>query len=425
MVKGDSPYGAGEGSQASKEGLQEMQALLKEEGMGYPSFRRGDVVEGVVVEVGRDGLLVDIGTKSEGVVPSHEMRTLGPEAASRIHPGDTVLVWVLRPETPEGQVLLSLDRALAERGWRTLQQRFEQGESFEAQVTGYNKGGLLVDVEGLAGFVPLSQLVSIRANGGSDEGVAPALAEAVGRHLRLKVIELNRRRNRVILSERAAVQEWRSQQKERLLAELQEGEIRQGRITSIREFGIFVDLGGADGLAHLSEVSWDRSRPLEEMYKVGDEVDVYIMKVDPESKRIALSIRRAQPERWDDIIDKYQVGQIVVGRVTKLVPFGAFARLDGPVEGLIHVSELAERRLSHPKEVVKEGDILPLKIIRIERDRQRLGLSLRQARAEAEALGYEFDESGGVVNVPEEVKLELQAEEETADSGETRQVDVS
>jgi len=393
--------------------------------MDYPRFRRGDVVEGVVVGVSRDGLLVDIGTKSEGVVPAHEMRTLGGEEASQIHPGDTVLCWVLRPETPEGQVILSVDRANTERGWRTLQQRFEQGESFEAQVTGYNKGGLLVDVEGLAGFVPLSQLVSIRTNGGSEETVTPALAEAIGRHLRLKVIELNRRRNRVILSERAAVQEWRTQQKDRLLTELQEGEVRKGRITSIRDFGIFIDLGGADGLAHLSEVSWDRSRPLEEMYRVGDEVDVYIIKVDPEAKRIALSLKRAQPEQWDGIIDRYEIGQIVTGLVTKLVPFGAFARVEGPVEGLIHVSELTDRRLNHPNEIVKEGDILPLKIIRIERDRHRLGLSLKQARPEAEAMGFVFDESGRVVDVPLEVRSQMAAGAVAVDSSETVEGHVS
>jgi small subunit ribosomal protein S1 len=283
----------------------------------------------------------------------------------------------------------------------------EQGESFEAEVTGYNKGGLLVNVEGVHAFVPLSQVVGVRPGGENGEG----LSAAVGKTLRLKVIELNRRRNRVILSERAALQEWRSQQKDRLIEELREGEIRRGRVSSVRPFGIFVDLGGADGLAHLSEISWDRNKSPEELYKVGDEVDVYIMKVDPETKKIALSLRRAQPEQWDTIVDKYQVGQVVPGVVTKLVPFGAFARIEGPVEGLIHVSELVDRRINHPKEVVREGDILPLKIVRIERDRHRLGLSLKEARREAELMGFVFTEGGEVVSVPDEIREEIERRE--------------
>jgi small subunit ribosomal protein S1 len=215
----------------------------------------------------------------------------------------------------------------------------------------------------------------------------------------------------VILSERAALQEWRSQQKDRLLAELKEGEVRKGRVSSVRSFGVFIDLGGADGLAHLSEVSWDRNKSPEEMYHVGDEVDVYVMKVDPETKKIALSLRRAQPEQWDLIVDKYQVGRVVAGMVTKLVTFGAFARIEGPVEGLIHVSELVDRRIAHPKEVVREGDLLPLKIVRIERDRHRLGLSLRDARDEGTRMGFTFSDAGEVIGVPDDVRTEFEERE--------------
>jgi small subunit ribosomal protein S1 len=222
----------------------------------------------------------------------------------------------------------------------------------------------------------------------------------VGRKLRMKVIEINRRRNRVILSERAAMQEWRAEQKDRLLSELREGEVRRGTITSIRSFGVFVDLGGADGLVHLSELSWERDIDPEAHFKVGQDVDVYVMKVDSESKKIGLSIRRAQPEQWDDVVAEYQVGQVAAGQVTKLVTFGAFVRIDGPVEGLIHVSELVDRRISHPREVVGEGDVVPVKIVRIERDRHRLGLSLRQARVEAERDGWIFNEDGGIAWIP-------------------------
>jgi small subunit ribosomal protein S1 len=244
----------------------------------------------------------------------------------------------------------------------------------------------------------------------------------VGKGLRLKVIELNRRRNRVILSERGALQEWRSQQKDRLLSELEEGEVRKGRVSSIRSFGVFVDLGGADGLVHLSEISWDRTKAPEEIYKVGDEVDVYVMKVDAEKKKIALSIRRASPAHWDGIVDKYQVGEVVPGIVTKLASFGAFARIEGPVEGLIHVSELVERRISHAQEVVREGDILPLKIIRIERDRHRLGLSLKQARDRAEFMGFRFTPDGEVIHVPEDIRAAFK-DEVTAILSEAREAE--
>jgi len=308
----DSPLqeaGGGDITDAGAEDAQDMGALLEGEGLEYKDLRRGEVIEGLVMGADRDGILVNVGSKSEGVIPPHEMRSLGPEPAARLNVGERVLVYVLQPETPEGQILLSIDRARGEKGWRVLQQRFEEGQSFEAQVSGYNKGGLLVNVEGVHAFVPLSQVVGIRPER-VDNGES-ALAQMVGKNLHLKVIEINRRRNRVILSERAALQEWRSQQKERLLSELREGEIRRGKISSIRGFGVFVDLGGADGLAHLSELSWERNKAPEELFRVGDEIDVYIMKVDQETKKIALSLRRARPELWEEIVDKYHVGEVV------------------------------------------------------------------------------------------------------------------
>ncbi len=377
-----------------------MAALLEEETADYPELRRGAIIEGVVVGHDRDGVLVDIGAKSEGVIPPHEMHCLQPEGSSKLTLGDKVIVFVLQPESPEGQIVLSLDRARGERGWRVLQDYLDQNQSIEAFVTGANKGGLLVNVEGVNAFVPLSQIIS-GPDRGSPENTQRALTEWVGKPITLKVIELNRRRNRAILSERAAVQEKRAAEKERLLAELQEGVVRPGRITSIRDFGVFVDIGGADGLVHLSELSWERTpRSPHELFRVGDDVSVFVLKVDAESKKIALSIRRAQPERWDEIASRYREGQIVPGQITKLAAFGAFVRLEGPIEGLIHISELVDRRINHPKEVVDEGDVVPVKIVRIEYDRHRLGLSLRQARDKAEDDGWTFNDSGGVVNAP-------------------------
>ena len=390
--------------------IEDMAALLESVGAGeLRQLRRGEVVEGHVMTIERDGLLVDIGFKSEGVVPQQEMLSLGADPLTKVQVGEAVLVYVTQPETAAGQVGLSIDRARGEQGWRVLQERFETGDVFEAEITGFNKGGLLANVEGVNAFIPMSQVVG--AKPGSD-GTNPLSAQ-VGRELQLKVIEINRRRNRVILSERAALQEWRAEQKDRLLDELAEGEIRTGTVASIRNFGVFVDLGGADGLVHLSELSWDRNAQPEDLFKIGDEVNVYILRVDKESKKIALSIRRASPEQWEQMITQYAVGDVVPGVITKLVPFGAFARLPGPVEGLVHVSEIVDRRIAHPEEVLEDGDVVPLKIVRIEHDRHRLGLSLREARGEAELRGWQFDGDGRIMTLNDDAREKF-AEETTA-----------
>lgn len=394
------------GDDSSGDENMDMAALLAAEEVQMHSLHRGEVIEGTVVGRDRDGVIVNVGAKSEGIVHSNEMQSLGHNPASKLSEGDKILVYIIHPETQEGQVLLSIDRARGETGWRDLQTRFESQDSFEVEIIGFNKGGLLCNVEGVNAFIPLSQLAHVRP----DPDNANYLADSIGKNLRVKVIELNRRRNRVILSERAAVQEWRSQQKDKLLTELEEGQIRRGVVTSIRDFGVFVDLGGADGLAHLSELSWDRERAPGDVYKIGQEVDAYVMKVDPETKKIALSLRRAQPQEWDVLVGQYSVGQLVIGKATKLVPFGAFAQIEGQLEGLVHVSEISDRKIGHPNEVLREGDILPLKIVRIERDRHRLALSLKQARSDAEVRGFVFDPNGAVSLVPESEQERLQAD---------------
>ena len=388
-----------------------MEELLAEEGRVPLNPQRGDVVEGIIVHWSGPSLIVDVGAKAEGIVRPEEMRSVEESAREQLKTGDTVHVYVTDSEDEGGALELSIDRARGEQGWHELQRRHDEGEVFEARVTGSNKGGLLVNVEGVNAFVPLSQIVEIT---GDREQAIAQLAGYEGRHLRFKVIEVNRRRNRVILSERAAIQEWRAEQKDRLLDELHEGEIRSGRITSIRPFGVFVDLGGADGLAHLSELSWERDVDPVEMFTIGQTVNVYITKIDKESKKIGLSIRRAAPEQWDKVVAKYSVGQVVPATVTKLVTFGAFARIEGPVEGLVHVSELVDRRLTHPREVVIEGEVIPVKIVRIERDRHRLGLSLRQARTDAERGGWLFNADGGISRLPNEIAVEYGVQQDDA-----------
>jgi small subunit ribosomal protein S1 len=379
----------------------DMGALLDSEAAQPSHLRRGEIVEGMVMGASPDGLIVDVGTKTEAVIPQGEMLSLGVDGAAKLKAGDTVKVMVLQPSSAEGHAIVSLDRARGEEGWDTLAERYESGEIFDAAVTGHNRGGILVNVDGVNAFVPLSQVDSVRRD---DPDAANALASLVGTNVRLKVIELNRKRNRVILSERAAMAEQRKEQKDKILDDLEEGTIRIGKVSSITDFGVFVDLGGADGLAHMTELTWERGKKARDLYNVGDEVQAYILKVDRETKKISLSLKRAQPEKWDTTVNHFVIGQILIGRVTKLMAFGAFVRLDGPVEGLIHISELSNRRIQHPKDVVKEGDVVPVKLVRIEKDRHRLGLSLRQARNDAEAMGFVFDRDGIVVDYPEDVR---------------------
>ncbi|MEO8541459.1 MAG: S1 RNA-binding domain-containing protein [bacterium] len=383
----------------------DMGALLDMEDAQPGQLRRGEIVEGMVMGASPDGLIVDVGTKTEAVIPQGEMLSLGADGSAKLKAGDTVKVMVLQPSSAEGHAIVSLDRARGEEGWDTLAVRHESGEIFDAQVTGHNRGGILVNVDGVNAFVPLSQIDSVRRD---DPDAANQLANLVGNSIRLKVIELNRKRNRVILSERAAMAEARKEQKEKVLDELQEGQIRTGKVSSITDFGVFVDLGGADGLAHMTELTWERGKKAKDLYNVGDEVQAYILKIDRETKKISLSLKRAQPEKWDTTVNRFVIGQILIGRVTKLMAFGAFVRLDGPVEGLIHISELSNRRIQHPKDVVKEGDVVPVKLVRIEKDRHRLGLSLRQARNDAEAMGFQFDVNGAVIDYPDDVREQFQ-----------------
>ena len=382
----------------------DMAALLETEAAQPSSLRRGEIIEGVVMGASPDGVIVDVGTKTEAVIPQSEMLSMGVEGQSRLKAGDTVRVMVLQPMSSEGHGIVSLDRARGEEGWEILAGRLESGEIFSAEIVGHNRGGVLANVEGVNAFIPLSQIDSIRRD---NPDAASALATLVGKEVRLKVIELNRRKNRAILSERAAMTEWRREQKERIIQELQEGEIREGRVSSITDFGVFIDLGGADGLAHLTELTWERGKKAKDLFNVGDEVKAYVLRVDREARKISLSLKRAHPEEWDSAVDRFVIGQVLIGRVTKLMPFGAFVRLDGPIEGLIHISEITNRRIQHPREVLEEGNVVPVKLVRIEKDRHRLGLSLRQARNDAEAMGFGFDRNGSVIDWPDDVREEF------------------
>jgi small subunit ribosomal protein S1 len=367
-----------------------MEELLAEQDADIKSFKHGDVVEGNVVRIDKDEILVDIGAKSEGVVSNRELFGRNTEAQPALAIGDTVLVYVLQPESPEGHVVLSLRRAGLERKWRSMQEQFEAGVIIEAPVIDHNKGGLIVDC-GIRGFVPISQIVDFPRRPQNDQPrdaaqeIAEKLQPFVGRKLRLKILEVNRKANRLILSEKVALYEERREKRDELFSSLQVGQRVTGHVRSIAPFGVFVDLGGIDGLVHKSELSWNKVNNPEGGYKVGEEVEAEVIDINHERGRISLSIRRLQPDPWHSTVADFKVGDIIDGTVTKLVNFGAFVRVRDGLEGLIHISELSNQRVAHPGDVVHEGQSLKLRIISLDSERHRLGLSLKQAEEAAPA----------------------------------------
>jgi small subunit ribosomal protein S1 len=361
-----------------------MEELLAEQDSDIKSFKHGDVVEGTVVRIDKDEILVDIGAKSEGVVSNRELYGRHAESQPQLAIGDTVLVYVLQPESQEGHAVLSLRRAGLERKWRSMQEQFEAGVIIEAPVIDHNKGGLIVDC-GIRGFVPISQIVDFPRRPQNDQPrdaaqeIAEKLMPFVGRKLRLKILEVNRKANRLILSEKVALYEERREKRDELFSSLQVGQKVSGTVRSIAPFGVFIDLGGIDGLVHKSELSWNKVNNPESGYKVGDEVEAEVIDINHERGRISLSIRRLQPDPWHSTVADFNVGDVIDGTVTKLVNFGAFVRVRDGLEGLIHISELSHQRVAHPGDVVHEGQTLKLKIISLDSERHRLGLSLKQA----------------------------------------------
>jgi small subunit ribosomal protein S1 len=303
--------------------------------------------------------------------------------------GDTVLVYVIQPETSEGRAVLSLKRANRERQWCIVEEQYKNGELLKAKVVDYNKGGLIVDVAGIRGIVPISQILNLKREdvvaGGENEKTAAKLQGMVNEEFQLKIIEISRAHNRLILSERLTVQEWRTGPRKEPLDELRVGEVRRGVVSRIVNFGAFVDLGGAGGLVHLSQLAWSGVNHPSELLHVGQEVEVQVLSIDKDTKEIALAIRRAEDDPWRTVGQRYTVGQMVTGVVTKIAPFGAFARIGDGIEGLIHHSELLPG--TDPKSVFREGAQLQLRIVRIDAERRRLELSLRSPEEEDETFG--------------------------------------
>lgn len=348
-----------------------------EETLEYVMPERGDLREGVIVSVRPDEVIIDIGGKQDALLSPRELQRMTPQELDELRVGQTVLVYVVRVDPQGTSAIVSLRLAREQRDWVKVQELLKSGELITVTASGYNKGGLLCEYESLQGFIPMSQIMNL-APRDSDASPADVLAEHVGREMVVKIIEVNRRRRRLILSERAAAREWREQQRETLFDELHEGQVRSGVVSNLCDFGAFVDLGGVDGLVHLSELSWGRVAHPRDILEIGQSVQVYVLSVDRERGRIGLSLKRLLPDPWETVGERYRPGQIVRGTVSHLARFGAFVELEPGIEGLIHMSELAEGDFGDPANIVTEGEELELLVLSVEPERHRIGLSLRQ-----------------------------------------------
>ncbi|MBN1231109.1 MAG: S1 RNA-binding domain-containing protein [Anaerolineales bacterium] len=379
MDQNDTLNGAEEKNEVNNESeTMSMEALLSQSDFMLDLPQKGEVRTGMIASVSNDEILVSIGAKSEGVIPAKEIESLSKEERAKLKVGTEISVFVVSPESRQGTLLLSYTRAAEEDDWQKAEELEKSKDVYEGDIEGYNKGGLIVNVGHLRGFVPASQISLSRRMGYRGTTPEQRWGKMVGEKILTRVIEVDRERRRLILSEKSAVQESRETLKDRLLEDLNEGEIRSGRVTSLADFGAFVNINGADGLVHLSEISWDRINNPSEVLKVGQEVKVKVISIDRDKKRIGLSIRQLNDDPWENRIEEFRVGQLVEGTVTRLTKFGAFASIQDGVEGLIHISELSEERVEHPKEVVTTGDALTLRIIKIDTERRRIGLSLRK-----------------------------------------------
>jgi small subunit ribosomal protein S1 len=357
-------------------------------------FEEGDVVTGNVVRIDKDEVLIDIGYKSEGVIPSHELsirKSVNP--ADEVELGEEVDALVLTKEDQDGRLILSKKRARFERAWRRIEAAADSGTPVEGQVIEVVKGGLIIDL-GVRGFLPAS-LVDIRR--------VPNLDEYMGTSIECKVIELNRSRNNVVLSRRAVLEEERKEQRQAILERLQPGLIIEGQISNIVDFGAFVDLDGIDGLIHISELSWSHVNHPSEVLTIGETVEVKVLDIDRDRQRISLGLKQTQEDPWQRVVDTYHVGDELEGTVTKVVAFGAFVEILEGVEGLVHISELAQQHVENPREIVQPGDEVKVKILEIDSERRRLSLSIK--RVEGQVLPRRsvegLSDAGDLEDMPE------------------------
>ena len=348
-------------------------------------FDEGDLVDGTVVKIEHDEVLVDIGFKSEGVVPSRELSIRkDADPSDIVNLGDKIEALVLQKEDKDGRLILSKKRAEYERAWISVEEKFKAGETVTGEVIEVVKGGLILDI-GLRGFLPAS-LVDLRR--------VKDLDMYLNTELEARVIEMDRNRNNVVLSRRVLLEEGRKNERAEILSKLSKGMRLKGTVSSIVDFGAFVDLGGIDGLVHISELSWSHVNHPSEVVKVGDEVEVEVLDVDLQRERISLGLKQTTEDPWIKLVENYPVGSIVDGKVTKIVPFGAFVELGSNVEGLVHISEMSPRHIDAPQQVVHVGDVVKVKVMDINSDRRRISLSMKAA---ADELGFEIEVDESVV----------------------------
>ena len=342
-------------------------------------FDEGDLVNGEIVKLEHDEVLVDIGFKSEGVIPVRELsirKDVDPSEVVSL--GDHIEALVLQKEDKDGRLILSKKRAEYERAWNAVEEKFTAGETVTGEVIEVVKGGLILDI-GLRGFLPAS-LVDLRR--------VKDLDMYLGTEIDARVIEMDRNRNNVVLSRRVLLEEGRKAERTEILSKLKKGMRLKGQVSSIVDFGAFVDLGGIDGLVHISELSWNHVNHPSEVVKVGDEVEVEVLDVDLQRERISLGLKQTTEDPWVKLVEKFPVGAIVDGKITKIVPFGAFVELEDSVEGLVHISEMASRHIDTPAQVIKQGDDVKVKVMDVNTDRRRISLSMKAA---AEELGFEIE----------------------------------
>ena len=386
-----------------------MASLLESEGLEIDFPTQGEIRQGVVASVTPGQILVSVGTKSEGVISGKEYELIPSDELANLKIGQEIPVFVINPEDSNGNLVLSYMRAREEEGWQIVENMVAKKESFHSSIIGFNKGGLIVPVGGLRGFVPSSQISFSRRSTMTGDTPEQRWSKMIGQEIDVVVIEVDRERRRLILSERQASSESRDSVKDRVIEELKEGQVYTGRVTSLADFGVFVNVNGADGLVHLSEISWDRIQHPSEVLKVGQEVKVKVITIDREKRRIGLSIRQLQSDPWDQKVTIFQEGQLVEGTITRLTKFGAFARLTDDIEGLIHISEISEKRIEHPREVLKEGDTYTLRVLKIDTTNHRIGLSLRRVDSMAYA-DMDWQSLEGILVVDEKDTTEAVAE---------------
>lgn len=342
----------------------------------YKRPQRGETRTGVLLDLDeRYGAIIDVGLKHDGRVPAEDIERLDEAEVAELQPGQEVEARVVRPTDREDQLILSLHQVAADKDWAKAAELHQNDEIYWGEVIGYNRGGALVQFEHLEGFVPRSHLDSQQS-----------LKELIGQEIPLMILEVDRSQFNLVLSERLAREQLRRQNQARLMDELAIGEVRRGTVRHLTNFGAFIDLGGADGLVHISELAWEHVTHPREVLQVGDEIEVEIIDLDYERERISLSLKRRQPNPWDQVSMIYTVGQLVTGVVSKVVDFGVFVTLDIGVEGLLHVSEIADPTPDHPREFLGEGDELVLRILKIEPARQRISLSLKDVTEQERQL---------------------------------------